>query len=58
MTPEDQKIDDSYMEPEYDDFDDDYEQPTCNVCHGSGIDIWTGIEECEYCDGMGYKWWQ
>lgn len=55
MTPEEKEFDDSHMEPDYD--DDDYEKPTCNVCHGSGIDIWTGIEECEHCDGMGYKWW-
>jgi hypothetical protein len=43
------------MEAE-DDYDD--EPPTCPHCSGTGIDVWTGFEDCEYCDGMGYRWWE
>lgn len=42
---------------ENDEYDEDWrERKTCPHCNGTGIDI-DGIEECEYCDGMGYKWW-
>lgn len=40
------------------DNDGDDEPSTCPHCNGTGIDSWTGFEECEYCDGMGYKWWE
>lgn len=30
----------------------------CPHCNGTGVDVWTGLEECEYCDGYGYKWWR
>lgn len=36
--------------------DDDEESNTCPHCNGTGLDM-TGLEECDYCDGMGYKWW-
>lgn len=38
-------------------YDDDNDQDmTCPHCSGTGLDF-DGLEECEYCDGMGYKWW-
>lgn len=52
-------IDDSYMEPPFDeesDFDDEDLSNICSHCHGTGR-FWDGPEECEYCDGTGYYWW-
>ena len=36
--------------------DEDEESKTCPHCNGTGLDM-TGLEECDCCDGMGYKWW-
>lgn len=42
---------------EIDDDDDDYhESQQCPQCRGTGQDWDFG--ECDYCDGMGYKWWE
>lgn len=49
--------------PDYDELydDDEYwggseESDTCPECNGTGLDF-TGLEDCDYCFGMGYKWW-
>lgn len=45
------------IQPDDDERDEDeYEVADCPHCNGTGLDM-TGLEECEYCDGMGYKWW-
>lgn len=39
-------------------YDGEYERDmTCPECNGDGMS-WDGLAECDYCDGMGYKWWE
>lgn len=45
----------------FEDLNEDYDEGegesfTCPHCNGTGLDF-DGLEECEHCDGMGYKWW-
>lgn len=35
--------------------DDDDEPPTCDFCHGTGLD-WD-LTTCGECDGEGYQYW-